>query len=290
MDNLRTHIFIEFYYRNGKFLNEHNSKLTFRKLNESYGVFNGCDLLAKEIYNAIKGTNLNGGNCRIVTLNLKDNKWIQTIEIMVYNDEISNVGASYVSSSKISFCGLKSSQQKFSPLKMNVNLKHENIIISLMHELTHAYEDYNRRTNKNKSLNDKVLDNGYYLNNSVGNYDNEKKYISYILYYLTDFEVNAHLSQLKGELQNCDKYFVNIQQIVDSDEKSQSIALSWVSDLSNLKFGTYKNFVNYINKKYDKTERHMNRFIPKIAYEYLDYGNTLNNFNGKLPEINDRNK
>ena len=34
----------------------------------------------------------------------------------------------------------------------------------------------------------------------------------------------------------------------------------------------------------------MNRFIPKIAYEYLDYGNTLNNFNGKLPEINVRNK
>ena len=75
-----------------------------------------------------------------------------------------------------------------------------------------------------------------------------------------------------------------------SDEKSQSIVLSWVSDLSNLKFGTYKNFVNYINKKYDKIERHMNRFIPKITYEYLDYGNTLNNFNGKLPEINVRNK
>lgn len=300
MDSLRTHIFIEFYYRNGKFLNEHNSKLSFRELNESYGVFNGCEILAKEIYNSLKDLKLQGGESRIVTLNLKDSKWIQAIEIMVYNDETSNVGASYVSSSKISFCGLKSSQQKFSPLKMNVNLKHENIIISLMHELTHAYEDYNRRTNKNKSL-----------NNSVGNYDDEKKYISYILYYLTDFEVNAHLSQLKGELQNCDEYFVNIQQIVDflrktdvyerysmiksyidffsniSDEKSQSIVLSWVSDLSNLKFRTYKNFVNYINEKYNKIERHMNRFIPKIAYEYLDYGNILNNFNGKLPEIND---
>lgn len=314
MDNLFTHIFIEFYYRKGnKFLNEHNSKLSFKELNESYGVFNGCDLLAKQIYNAIKETNLNGVNGRIVTLNLKGNKWIQTIEIMIYNDETSNVGASYNGSSKIYLCGLNN-QPKFSPLKMNVNLKHKNIIISLMHELTHAYEDYNRRTNKNKSLSDKVLDNGYYLNNSVGNYDNEKKYISYILYYLTDFEVNAHLSQLKGELQNCDKYFVNIQQIVDflrktdvykrysliktyidffsniSDEESQSIVLSWVSDLSNLKFRTYKNFVNYINKKYDKIERHMNRFIPKIAYEYLDYGNTLNNFNGKLPEINVRNK
>ena len=34
----------------------------------------------------------------------------------------------------------------------------------------------------------------------------------------------------------------------------------------------------------------MNRFIPKIAYEYLDYGSILNGFNGKLPEINVRNK
>lgn len=75
-------------------------------------------------------------------------------------------------------------------------------------------------------------------------------------------------------------FFSNI-----SDEESQSIVLSWVSDLSTLKFRTYKNFVNYINKKYNKIERHMNRFIPKIAYEYLDYGNALNNFNGKLPEL-----
>ena len=54
MDNLFRHIFIEFYYRNGKFLNEHNSKLTFRKLNESYGVFDGCYDLAKQIYNHLK--------------------------------------------------------------------------------------------------------------------------------------------------------------------------------------------------------------------------------------------
>ena len=226
---------------------------------------------------------------------------------MVYYDENSNTGAAYNTSSQI----VKSvnNTRKYLPLKLSVNLASNNVVINLMHELTHAYEDYNRKINVKPSITDKALDNGYYLNNSVGNYDNEKKYISYILYYLTDFEVNAHLSQLKGELQNCDKYFVNIQQIVDflrktdvykrysliksyidffsniSDEKSQNIVLSWVSDLSNLKFRTYKNFVNYINKKYKEIERHINRFIPKIAYEYLDYGNTLNNFNGKLPEL-----
>lgn len=307
MDNLFTHIFIEFYYRKGKFLNEHNSKLTFRKLNESYGVFDGCYELAKQIYDNIKNMSLKSGESRVLSFHIKNCKWIEMFEIMAYYDENSNTGAAYNTSSQI----VKSvnNTRKYLPLKLSVNLASNNIVINLMHELTHAYEDYNRKINVKPSITDKALDNGYYLNNSVGNYDNEKKYISYILYYLTDFEVNAHLSQLKGELQNCDKYFVNIQQIVDflrktdvykrysliksyidffsniSDEKSQNIVLSWVSDLSNLKFRTYKNFVNYINKKYNEIERHMNRFIPKIAYEYLDYGNTLNNFNGKLPEL-----
>ena len=250
---------------------------------------------------------LKSGECRVLNLHIKNSKWIDSLEIMIYYDENSNTGASYKASSQI----VKSvnHRRKYLPLKLSVNLASNNIVINLMHELTHAYEDYNRQINDKPSITDKALENGYYLNNSVGNYDYDKKYISYILYYLTDFEVNAHLSQLKGELQNCDKYFVNIQQIVDflkktdvykrysviksyidffsniSDEKSQSIVLSWVSDLSTLKFRTYKNFVNYINKKYNKIERHMNRFIPKIAYEYLDYGNTLNNFNGKLTEL-----
>lgn len=307
MDNLFRHIFIEFYYRNGKFLNEHNSKLTFRKLNESYGVFDGCYELAKQIYNHLKEMSLKSGESRVLNLDIKNSKWIDSLEIMIYYDENSNTGASYNTSSQI--VKLVNNRRKYLPLKLSVNLASNNIVINLMHELTHAYEDYNRKINDKPSIADKALENGYYLNNSVGNYDYDKKYISYILYYLTDFEVNAHLSQLKGELQNCDKYFVNIQQIVDflkktdvykrysliksyidffshiSDEKSQSIVLSWVSDLSNLKFSTYKNFVNYINKKYNKIERHMNRFIPKMAYEYLDYGNTLNNFNGKLPEL-----
>lgn len=311
MDNLRTHIFIEFYYRHGKFLNEHNSKLSFNELNESYGVFNGCETLAKEIYNRLKELKLQSGERRIITLELENNQWIDSIDVMAYVDEELNTGASYNPSSELALYG---NRNKFSPLKLTVNLNSKNIVVNLMHELTHAYEDYNRKINDKPSITDKALENGYYFNKTVGNYGNEKKYISYILYYLTDFEVNAHLSQLKGELQNCDNYFVNIQQIVDflrktdvykrysliknyidffsniSDKKSQSIVLSWIDDLSNLKFRTYKNFVNYINKKYDKIERHMNRFIPKIAYEYLDYGNILNGFNGELPEINVRNK
>ena len=307
MDSLRTHIFIEFYYRNGnKFLNEHNSKLSFKELNESYGVFNGCETLAKKIYNRLRELKLQNGERIIITLELENNQWIDSIDVMAYVDEQSNTGASYISSSELALYG---NRNKFSPLELTVNLNSKNIVVNLMHELTHAYEDYNRRIKGKKNMIDRALESGYHLNKRVGNYDNEKKYLSFILYYLTDFEINAHLSQLKGELQNCNKHFYNIQEIVDflrktdvykrysiiksyidffssiSDEKSQSIVLSWVSDLSNLKFRAYKNFVNYINEKYNKIERHMNRFIPKIAYEYLDYGNTLNNFNGKLPEL-----
>ena len=310
MDNLYTHVFIEFYYRNGnKFLNEHNSKLSFKKLNESYGVFDGCYELAKQIYDSIKQMVLKNGESRIINLSMKNNEWIESLQIMVYADEYSNTGASYNSSSQIVKCVNK--KQKYFPLKLSINLVSKNIVISIMHELTHAYEDYNRRINGKTSLSDKAIETGYYLNKSVGNYDFEKKYVSFILYYLTDFEVNAHLAQLKGELQNCDKHFVSIQQIINflkekdiykrynviktyidffssiTDEESQKIVLEWVKELSELKFRTYQNFIKYINKKYEKIERHINRFIPKIAFEYLDYGNTLNNFNGDLPDLKD---
>ena len=148
------------------------------------------------------------------------------------------------------------------------------------------------------------------MNNYTKDLFGDNRYII-PLYYLAEHEVNAYLSELKGELQNYGEYFVNIQQIVDflrnadickrynkiksyidffsriTDDKSQKIVLQWVDELSNLKFRTYQNFINYINKKYDKFERHMNRFIPKIAYEYLDYGTTLVNFNGELPDINE---
>lgn len=307
MSNLDTHIFIEFYYREGKkFLNEHNSKLSFKMLNESYGVFDGCYEIAKQIYAHIENKTLKNDETKKVKLHIENHEWIDSFEIIVYNDELSNVGASYDSSSQIK---VYDRVQKFSPLRMSVNLSYGNIIVSIMHELTHAYDDYNRRIKGKPSINDRAKEIGYYSNKTVGNYDNEKKYISFILYYLTDFEVNAHLSQLKGELQNCDRYFASIKQIVNyikgtdvckryekiktyidffssvTNEESQRMVLSWVSELSNLKFKTYKNFVNYINDKYDKTERHMNRLIPKIAYEYLEYGNILNSFNGELSEI-----
>ena len=166
MDNLFTHIFIEFYYGKGnKFLNEHNSKLTFRKLNESYGVFDGCYELAKQIYNNIKEMNLKSGESRVLNLHIKNCKWIETFEIMAYYDENSNTGAAYNTSSQI----VKSVNNtcKYLPLKLSVNLASNNIVINLMHELTHAYEDYNRKINDKPSITNKALENGYYLNNSV---------------------------------------------------------------------------------------------------------------------------
>lgn len=307
MDSLRTHIFIEFYYRKGnKFLNEHNSKLSFKELNESYGVFNGCERLAKGIYNKLKDLKLQNGERRIIILEVENNQWIDSIAVMAYVDEQTIAGASYKPSSELALYG---NRNKFSPLALTVNLNSKNIVVNLMHELTHAYEDYNRRIKGKKNIKDRALEIGYHLNKHVGNYYNDKKYLSYILYYLTDFEINAHLSQLKGELQNCNKHFVNIQQIVDflrktdvyeryskiksyidlfskvTDEETQKVVLLWSWDISNLKFRSYQHFVNYLNKTYNNLERRMNRFIPKIAYEYLDYGNILNNFNGDLPEL-----
>ena len=306
IDNLATHCFIEFFYRKGnKIINEHNSPLSIKQLNESYGLFDGCHEIAKEIYDNIKNKEFYDGNARMVSIPMK-NEWIDTIDVLIYSDNNTSFAASYNPSSKLIHT---TNGIQFCPLKLSVNINADNIIVYLMHELTHAYEDYNRRTKKQASITDKALSNGYFINKNLGAFDDDRKYLSYLLYYLTDFEVNAYLSQIKAELISCNKPFVNISQLVEylkntkayltysvieeyveyfsniSDKGYQNQIMKWISQLSFLKFKSYKHFVKYIQKRFFTLKRKIDVFVPKIAYEYMDVGNRLNSNNDQLPKI-----
>lgn len=308
MRYLDTHIFIEMFYGNNKrFLCEHESNLSIQRLNESYGIFEGCEKLTKYIFKKISGITLQNGETRCIKFYVNGFKWISNIQIRLYRNNKTNTAASYAADSPIL---IVNGNNRFAPLILSMNVANNNndkdIIVGMMHELTHAYEDYNRRVKNKKSIRGRVSDIGYWKNKPVGKYDNDKKFVSYILYYLTDFEVNAYLSELKGELKNCDRHFFSIEEIIDFLKESniysnymaikdyidylkkiksstlQTEVLQWVDDLSTLKFKNYKNFINYIDKKYCKIERHMNRIIPKMACEYIDYGNVLANHRGKI--------
>lgn len=315
-DTFRTHCFIEFYYHLGKgFLNEHNSKLSFRKLNESYGVFNGCRTIAEQITEKVINTPCGENECKIVNMML-NNSWINMVEIAIYCDNNTITTAGYdPQKSFITKCGNgKEKVSKFYPLKLVVNASKiagnsTKLTVALMHELTHAYEDYNRRQNGNGSIGDEARRLGYYKNNVLsydGDYEN---YISAMLYYITGFERNAFMAQFKGELDVCDKHFNSIGEIIDFlkntqiynnydvvssyidffsteiEEEVQPFVLEFVEKISNLKFSTYNRFVKYLQKKKYEIERKMNTIIPKIAYEKLSFGNELNSFDSELPKI-----
>lgn len=317
MDTFATHCFIEFYYGLGKgFLNEHSSVLPLRELNESYGLFNGCVEVAQLLKdNIIKEMdNIEEGNVKIVNVQLNNN-WINRVELMLYYNPNGVVAASYMpSESDIVKCGNGNEKtDKYYPLRINVNMFKANkkrLLVTIMHELTHAYEDYNLFIKGENRLIDKAMDIGYNYNN-IGSYNGYKNYLSYLLYYITEFERNAFVSELKAELQNTEQHFMNISDIIQflkstsvyknyqkiityidfftnlEDKESQEIVFKWLNELSNLKFDTYGRFAKYLKNKQRDIERKINTFIPKIAYEYLKFGNILISFNGKLPEIND---
>ena len=311
METFDTHCFIEFYYgEHNRFLCEHSSILASNVIKESYGMFDGCDVIAKKIIDSIEEYDIKTYHSKFTKFNL-NNKWIYSINLFLFNEPSSKFGASYLpENSKIIVCG-NDKTKKYHPLTLTLNTAHSDRtqLISIMHELTHAYEDYNRRIKNKESIEDVALKNGYHLNNNLGDYKNEKKYLSWLLYYITDFEKNAYLSQLKGELQNSDTYFMRLTDIIDflkntklyrdyqtvssyidffskiEDKVSQKTILVWIGEISNLEFSTYNRFVKYIKQKKFEIERKINVFLPKIASQYLNYGNYFQNSDNDLPTI-----
>lgn len=306
MDLFDTHCFIEFFYRLEKgFLNEHNSKFSLRQLNEKYGVFDGCENLARRICEYIVKWNktVTVNSPKIVKFKISDSNWVGVVELLLYNDTNSNIAAAYVPNKSNII------DKVFNTLYLQINLKNfskEKILVSLMHELTHAYEDYNRIVKGKETLSDVVLKTGY-NRNLVGMYMGYKNCLSYIFYYIHGFERNAFITDLYAELKNCHERFVKIDDIIDflkhtdfygnymvicdwiddiakidNKDEQDAILKFCENDISNMKFRSYKHFVKYLLKKKYSILKKYNTLIPKIAYDYLDFGNLLNNFDGNL--------
>ena len=117
---------------------------------------------------------------------------------------------------------------------------------------------------------------------------------------MTDFERNAYIAQIKGELEACDKSFWDIKDAFDfikttipyrnyqkifsfcselcdiDDNKIQKNILDYISELSNYKFKTYGHFIKWLNTKMNNYQRKFNNILPKIAAEYLTLSESFN--------------
>lgn len=295
-DSFNQHFFVEFYYnrdnRGGFIFEEKLPKEKLKLICEAYGLFDGCMDLVEEIYEAV----LYGGGAYSTTINV-DHPYFKTINFKLSVSPTS------------SYHPLKSviNDGKYDPLVLTLGADPlykgypNRFKAAIAHELLHAYENLKRHNNKAISLAQKVKNIGYNKNDTSIFYNENsiEKTISAVLYYLTDFERNAYVAQIKSELQLSDTVFNDISdamkfvkstvtyqnyEIVFSwanelcsvtDKETQAVIVYIVNSRSNNNFKTYNQFKKWLTRLAYKTERKFNNIIPKVAAESLKLDETF---------------
>ena len=289
---LPAHLFIEMCYRKtnkqGIIYEQKLNSKKFKLLSEAYGVFDGCYELAIDIYHrTIEEAMRQNYDFEYIP---DDCDFIDKIIVYIQDDEVSG----YLSQESKIING------KFNPLSIYIGISvinEQDVITSIMHELTHAYEDYNRQKKGAKSIDQKSKDIGYYKNTvDMGLSENYYvKSISKVIFYLTSFERNAMFAQFEGELRSCGRTFKNIKEVLnfirqtdlykrmldvydmaeklcsisDDDSRAQFKILTIVENLSNYKFNTYNQFAKWLSNQTYKHQRKLNEIISKTAAKYL---------------------
>lgn len=287
------HLFIECYFNPNKGLIEEAFFNERKVLFEEYGLFRGCDKLSEYILDYISDINVYPDQSQIVNIKIDNSGFIDTITILLYNSQNGNT-ASYVPNRSVLVNS--NGNVKFSPAYLTIN-KNKGIKLSvIIHELTHAYEDYNRRVNKAETVSDKSLKLGYakIANEDVLNFYDRLAKES--LYRISSFEKNAFVAQIAGECieketpcltvkeaydfirgsktyKNYKILMDNLKLLYEDDLQDTPYTLEGFMDsfmrFSNYKFKTVSQFRKFCKNKAYKIERKFNNIIPKIIYKYL---------------------
>jgi hypothetical protein len=212
--------------------------------------------------------------------------------ILVFDNSIYQGGYDLTSS----FWSKKEGKFKSITIVLNVNnIDKGSFLPILMHELTHAYQDYSLRR-KGLSYLSVAQKRGTAKNriNQIGSYEQIKQYVAWILYHLDDFERGSYIAQITGSVKSCDKVFDSISDVLDyikstvvyenyqtifklcdflysvDDGITQSRVLTYVEQLSNLEFLSYSKFIKWLKKKQLSYTMKFNKVLPKIAYDNLN--------------------
>lgn len=171
----------------------------------------------------------------------------------------------------------------------DIKRNYNNTISTLIHELTHAWEDYNRNITNNLTLNDLISQKFDYKENiKQDSSDNFYKTLAkQIEYYLSKFEINAFLSELSTSLYKNKNKIDNYSDAINifkSDETWISYITLYkeLNGLSEIKLSKFTMFYNDINKtnftenkllkklnnRFEKVFRKVLTNAPKIYYDY----------------------
>lgn len=186
--NILQHLAIEY--------KENNLYSKKRIILEKYGIYDGCEELAKFIYEKIKKEGMNN-QYTFSSNELKSFKNIFFDKIIVDVDPTDDSGAEYIDNNSLNDHFL------FDNVIINI-YQYENHLNKikelLMHELTHAYNNYMMLLKNDKGYFD--MANSLLYKNILKDPSNTNDFlIKKALYLLLGYEKNAFIAEIKAELE-----------------------------------------------------------------------------------------
>lgn len=243
---------------------------------EGSGLYKGCYELAKYIDNKVFNSNEN--KIIINTSELKFQNIFAKEIILNINRNSSEEYAGYIFANKLNLkynedrWVVKENLFKFIEIELNFNNKTKSVIDLIIHELDHAYDDYQQYKNNGTTYQYKYIKSNYKLFDTHKDDDEFTKLVKAINYIFIKFETHAYITQIRGEI---NKKFNNISEAYDFIEKNSN---TW-SQLKIVKNNAEyilqnKNYLNNyceVYKSITNTQKSNNKIIKELENKLNKY-------------------
>lgn len=285
-NGLRQHLFIEIYFKHRNLLLIESQK-DIKLVCESYGVNREVIDIANEIENNL---NLNK-KINIINVNTSF-----VDKITVYFNTSVEEAAYWPEKSELDENGKYNNMV----IVINPNVDKDDLFTCLVHELTHAFQDYNLRL-KDTDLTTQMKKHNYFRINSeyIKSNDPYIKLMAKILYIFNGYKKGAFISEIKSSLK--DKYYFTIEEVMTDIKNNQAYKMfikslelcdeivnsgnygymNAASKITGKQFNTYNQFSKWLNGISYSMSKKLERFIPKIAGEHVKMVETMAHYRYK---------
>ena len=243
---------------------------------EGSGLYKGCYELAKYIDNKVFNSNEN--KIIINTNELKFQNIFAKEIILNINRNSSEEYAGYIFANKLNLKYnenrwlVKENLFKFIEIELNFNNKTKSVIDLIIHELDHAYDDYQQYKNNGTTYQYKYIKSNYKLFDTHKNDDEFTKLVKAINYIFIKFETHAYITQIRGEI---NKKFNNISEAYDFIEKNSNTWKQLKIVKNNAEYilqnKSYLNKYCEVYKSITNTQKSNNKIIKELENNLNKY-------------------
>ena len=243
---------------------------------EGSGLYKGCYELAKYIDNKVFNSNEN--KIIINTNELKFQNIFAKEIILNINRNSSEEYTGYIFANKLNLKYnenrwlVKENLFKFIEIELNFNNKTKSVIDLIIHELDHAYDDYQQYKNNGTTYQYKYIKSNYKLFDTHKNDDEFTKLVKAINYIFIKFETHAYITQIRGEI---NKKFNNISEAYDFIEKNSNTWKQLKIVKNNAEYilqnKSYLNKYCEVYKSITNTQKSNNKIIKELENNLNKY-------------------